>query len=217
MEAEKTKHLITGQQVLVARQPIYTNRMEIFGYEFLFRSPDGSSNALNPTEATAQVLESIILDFGFDKFTHKHKAVINVTRAFIEVITEIRLPPKQIILDIPRSIDVDAKLIARLEELRGIGYGLSVKGSTNLKNMELLALASIFQFDVQHTKAGVLDSLIKRLRCYKDLALQATKIENWDEYRIYRNKGFDYLQGYFLGKPDTYVSGDISADKLVKF
>ena len=213
---EQTKHLIAGQQVLVARQPIYTNRMEVFGYEFLFRSPDGSSNALNPTEATAQVLESIILNSGFDKFTHKHKAVINVTRAFIEVITEIRLSPKQIILDIPRSIDVDTKLIARMEELRGIGYGLSVKGSTNLKNTELLPLASIFQIDVQNTKMGVLDSLIKRLRHYKDLCLQATKIENWDEYRTYRNRGFDYLQGYFLGKPDTYVSGDISANKLVK-
>ncbi len=214
---EQIKHLIAGQQVLVARQPIYTNRMEIFGYEFLFRSPDGSNNALNPTEATAQVLESMILDFGFDKFIQKHKAVINVTRAFIEVITEIQLPPRQIILDIPRSIDVDTKLITKLEELRSIGYGLSVKGSTNLKNTELLSLASIFQIDVQHTKAGSLDSLIKRLRRYEDLALQATKIETWDEYRTYRNKGFDYLQGYFLGKPDAYISGDISTDKLAKF
>ena len=199
---------------MVARQPIYNSRMGVFGYELLFRSPGGNSNGLKPTEATAQVLASTILDFGLDKFVHKRKAVINVTRAFIEVISDVQLPPEQVILDIPGNMVIDAKLVSRLQELRAKGYGLSVSGLANLKNPQLLPLANIFQIDVQKVNVKLLDSLIKFLRRYENLALQALKIETLEEYRSYCDKGFDYLQGYFLSKPRVYVSRDLSANKL---
>lgn len=92
---------------MVARQPIYNDRMGVFGYELLFRSPGGNNNGLNPTEATAQVLASTVLEFGLDKFVHNRKAVINVTRAFIEVIQDVQLPPEQVILDLPTNMAAD--------------------------------------------------------------------------------------------------------------
>ena len=199
---------------MVARQPIYNSRMGVFGYELLFRSPDGSNKILKPTEATAQVLASTILEFGLDKFVHNRKAAINVTRAFIEVITEIQLPPNQIILDIPENIVVDQKLVTKLKQLRSIGYSLSIGGLSGLKNPQLLPLASIIQVDVQKVKNNQLDALIKFLRRHNNIALQALKIETMEEYRFYCDKGFDYLQGYFLGKPRVYVSRDLSANKL---
>ena len=200
---------------MIARQPIYNSRMGVFGYELLFRSPGGSNNGLKPTEATAQVLATTILEFGLDRFVHNRKAVINVTRAFIEVIAEVQMPPEQVVLDIPDNILIDADLVAKLKELQSMGYNLSIGGLANLKDRRLLPLANIFRVDVQRINASQLGALIKFLRCYKNLALQALKIETMEEYRSYCDQGFDYLQGYFLSRPRVYVSRNLPAHKLV--
>ena len=212
--SDQSERQTAEQQVMVARQPIYNSHMGVFGYELLFRSPTGDNNGLKPTEATAQVLASTIMEFGLDKFVHGRKAVINVTPAFIEVISDVQLPPEQVILDIPGNTRVDEQLAGRLKELRTQGYGLSISGLANLKNPQLLPIANIFQIDVQRVKVDLLDSLIKFLRRYDNLALQALKIETLEQYRAYCDKGFEYLQGYFLSKPRVYVSRDLSANKL---
>jgi len=199
---------------MVARQPIYNRSMGVFGYELLFRSPSGSNAALKPTEATAQVLASTILEFGFEKFVHNRNIVINVTPAFIQVIKEIQLPPDRVVLDIPDNIAIDTKLVAKLGELRSMGYGLSIGGLANFKDRRLLSLATIFRIDVQKVHVSQLDVIIKFLRRYENLSLQALKIETMEEFRSYRDKGFEYLQGFFLGKPRVYVSRDLSASKL---
>ena len=199
---------------MVARQPIYNDRMGVFGYELLFRAPGGNHNGLNPTEATAQVLASTVLDFGLDKFVHNRKAVINVTRAFIEVIQDVQLPPEQVILDLPTNMAADEKLITKLKEIKKLGYGLSISGLANLKQPQLLSIADIFQIDVQRVNIDILDKLINFLRRHEGLSLQALKIETLEEYQSYRDKGFEYLQGYFLARPRVYVSRDLSGNKL---
>ncbi len=199
---------------MVARQPIYNSQMGVFGYELLFRSPAGASEALKPTEATAQVIASTILEFGLEKFVHNRNVVINVTPAFIDVISDIQLPAHKVILDIPDNLVAADKLVSKLEELRAKGYRLSIGGLSNLKERQLLPLADIFRIDVQQIKVNQLDALIKFLRHYKNIALQALKIENMEEFRSYRDKGFEFLQGFFLGKPRVYVSRDLSANKL---
>ncbi len=211
---ELSEHSASEQTVMVARQPIYNSQMGVFGYELLFRSCSGSSKVLRPTEATAQVLTSTILEFGLGKFVHNRKAAINVTRAFIEVITEIQLPSDQIILDISENIVVDRKLITKLEDLRSLGYGISIGGVSALRNPQLLPLSNIVQVDVQRVRKDQLNALVKYYRRQNNIALQALKIETMKEYRFYCDKGFEYLQGYFLGKPRVYVSRDISVSKL---
>ena len=212
----QSKQPMAEKQSMLAIQPVFDCQIGVIGYELLFRLPGANRNDLNPTKATAHVLESLIQDFDLNKFFRKHKTFINVTRAFIDLITEFDLPPKQLILDIPRSIVVDSKLITKLEELRSMGYGLSVNGTSNLKKPELLSLATIFQIDVQNTKVSALDSIQKRLWCYADLTLRATKIESGEELHTYLDRDFDYLQGYFLAKPCVY-SGQlpIESKKLI--
>jgi len=208
MASLQSEKQMAEKQPMLALQPVFDSHIGVIGYELLFRLPGANRNELNPTKATAHILESIIRDFDLNKFFRKHKTFINVTRAFIDVITEFELPPEQLILDLPRSMPIDSKLITKLEELRGMGYGLSVNGPSNLKKPELMSLATIFQIDVQHTKVSALDSIQKRLWQYENLTRRATKIETGEELHIYLDRGFDYLQGYFLAKPCVY-SGQI--------
>ena len=105
------------KKVMVARQPIYNNRMGIFGYELLFRSPDGNHGNFKPVQATSQVISSTILDFDIDSFSQHRKLVFNVTRAVIDVFEDIPIPPDQVVLDLPDNVVIDEKLISKLKEL----------------------------------------------------------------------------------------------------
>jgi len=212
---DRTKDQLSERDVMVARQPIYNNRMGVFGYELLFRSTGSTSAALKPTEATAQVLATTILNFGLDELVLRRKAVINVTRAFLDIMSDIQLPTEQVILDIPDNITVTDSLVTKLKELRDMGYGVSVGGLANLKELRLLLpYANIFRIDVTQVNISQLGALTKFLRKHSHLSLQALKIETMEEYRFYCDRGFDYLQGYFLSKPREYVSRDLPANKV---
>jgi len=214
---EQLKQPALQQEVMVARQPIYNPHMGVLGYELLFQpSSNGNSyKGTNPTAATAQVIASTILAFGFGKSVNNRKAFINVTRAFIDIIAEIQLPPHQVVLNLPDNIAINAPLIAKLKVLQSMRYSLSIGGLANLRDRRLLSIASIFRVDVQKLNAKQLNVLTKFLRGYKHLALQAVNIETMDEYRSYCDQGFKYLQGHFLSKPRVYVSRDLPTNKLV--
>jgi len=202
------------QEVMLARLPIYNSRMDVIGYELLFQPPGGSNKKANPTAATAQVIAATLLEFGFGQSVNNRKAFINVTPAFIDVIAEVQLPPHQVVLCLPDNFIADSQLIAKLEVLRSLRYGLSIAGLDSLKNKRLLQIASIFRVDVKKLNTKQLNTITKFLQSYKNIALQALKIETMEEYHTYCDKGFNYLQGPFLGKPSAYVSRNLSTNKL---
>ena len=202
------------KKVMVARQPIYNNRMGVFGYELLFRSSEGQESAFHPVKATSQVLASTILDFDLEAFSQHRRLVINVTRAFIDVMQDIPLPANQIILDLPDNCSIDDRLISKLKELKALGYGISIGGFKILKDQRLLPISDIFKVDVQSFDIDKLDKLIKFLKRYSNLSLLALKVETMEEYRAYCDKGFDYLQGYFLSKPRVYENRELATSEL---
>lgn len=201
--------------VMIARQPIYNNRMGVFAYELLFRSASNISAEENGTQASAQVLSSAILNFGLEDLTCKRNIVLNVTREFLDILKTLQLPSELIILDLPDDIQVDGSLISELTQLRKQGFRLSAGGLDNIKALlPLLPFVDIFRVDIQRVKDDQLDKLMKGLRKYKNLCLQALKIETVEQYRFYCDKGFDYLQGFFLSRPRDYISRDLPPNKL---
>jgi len=217
MDSELTaqfKYPPQQQEVMIARLPIYNIHMDVIGYELLLQPSDDNNKKANPTAATAQVIASTILAFGFGQSVDNRKAFINVTRAFIDIITEIKLPPHQVVLCLPENAAVDSQLIAKLKVLRSLRYGLSIGGLANLKDKRLLPIANIFRVDVKRLDAKKLDQLTKFLRGYKNLSLQALKIDTTEECSTYCDMGFDYLQGHFLGKPSANVSRSLTTNKL---
>ncbi len=188
--------------------------MGVFGYQLLFQSPDHDSNGERPNQETAQVLVSAILEFGLDRFVNKRKAIINVTRAFLDVMPEIQLPPEQVILEIPDNMLIDARLPHRLKGLRSQGFDLSIGGLANLKDRRLLPLATIFRLDVHKLSDSQIAALTTFLRNYNNLSLQAQGVGSMEEYRKYCGMDIDYLQGNFLSKPRVYATRDLPTNKL---
>ena len=202
------------QSLMIARQPLYNCQMGVFGYELLFRSSSAQSTPVTSAEATAHVLTTALLSSGLDELVYNRIAIINVTRAFLDVMPQVQLPPEKIMLDIPDNVHVDDALITSLHRLRQIGFGLSIGGFGSLREPRLLSIADNYRVDVKQLDVGQLDRLTKFLRRYKNLSLRALKIENLEEYDQYRSRGYDLFQGYFLGSPRTHKVRDLSVNKL---
>ena len=216
MEADtqaETKQL-AEQTLAIARQPIYNDQMGVFGYELLFRPSPRNTQPLNSASATAHVLTSALLSTGLEQIVYNRKAIINVTRAFIDVMLQVQLPPEKIMLDLPDNIRVDEVLMDNLRELKGAGYELSIGGFHCLRETRLLAIADNFRVDEKKLDAEQLDRLTKFLRRYKNLSLRALKIETLEEYDQYRTRGYELFQGYFLGSPRIHRVRDLSINKL---
>lgn len=201
--------------VMMARQTIYNKRMGVFGYELLFRSPTQNAAEVDGTVATANVLANALLSFGLDQVSSHRAIVLNVTGEFLQTLRGLTLPAQSIILDLPENLIFDDATIALLKELKGMGYRFAVSGLDDFHKLaRVLPLISIFSIDVHRIDEPRLQDLIGALRKYRDLSLLALKIETLEEFRLYRDKGFDYLQGYFLSRPRNYTSRDLPANKL---
>lgn len=202
------------QSLAIARQPVYNDQMGVFGYELLFRPAVKGGKIGSSAEATAHVLTSVMLSAGLDEIVYNRKAIINITRAFIDVLPQVPLPPEQLMLDVPDNIRVDDRLLKGLKGLKDRGYELSIGGFGSLREPGLLAVADNFRVDVKKLDVEQLDRLTKFLRRHKNLSLRALKIETLEEYDLYRTRGYDLFQGYFLGSPRTHKVRDLSVNRL---
>lgn len=199
---------------MIARQPVYNAQMGVYGYELLFRPSAGDPQRLQSAAATAHVLTSAILGSGLNELVYHRKAIVNVTPAFLDVMSQVQLPPDQLVLDIPDNIRVAPGLVERLRGLKDQGFHLSIGGVEALKEERLLGIADSFRVDVKRIDVALLDRLTKFLRRHRNLALRALKIESLQEYDRYREAGYDLFQGYFLGTPRIHRVRDLEVNRL---
>ncbi len=211
---ESAESSVEKHRVMIARQPITTPNLGVYGYALLWRVPGGGPGAVSPTEATAQILSTAVLDMGLESLVGNRKAAIGVTRSFLDIITDVQLNPRQIILDLQDGSVIDRAGLDRLEELRALGYGLSVGGLASLKNPRLLSIANLFRVDTQKVKMPKLGGLLKFLDQYRELSVLALKVETMASFEFHRDLGFDYLQGTFLGKPQDRKAEKLPTSKL---
>ena len=142
--------LVDEPALMIARQPIYNNQMGVYGYELLFRSSSENARSASPAEATAHVLTTALLSFGLAELVYNREAIINITRAFIDVMPQVQLSPEQVTLDVPDNVRVDDALIESLTILKKLGYRLSIGGFGSLRESRLLAIADHFRVDAHH-------------------------------------------------------------------
>ncbi len=201
-------------KLMIARQPIYNGQMGVYGYELLFRPQAGSTVPVQSTQATAQVLTASVLGTGLHELVYDRMAVINVTRAFLNVMPQIQLPAEQIVLDLPDNLVADDTLISDLNQLKDLGYTLSIGGLQSIKDKRMMETADHLRVDVKQIDPTQLERFTKFVQRYKHLALRALKIETLEDYDRYRREGYDYFQGYFLGSPRAHHVRELSVSKL---
>ena len=116
-------------EVYVARQPIFTKNLHVFGYELLFRisGVELEYSGKDGDFATSSVITDSFLVIGIETLTRGKKAFINFTRNLLLDQTATILPKNLIVVEVLEGIDPDSGIIAACARLKQLGYTLALE------------------------------------------------------------------------------------------
>jgi c-di-GMP-related signal transduction protein len=201
-------------ELLVARQPIFDARLQVFAYEVLFRS--SMNNAFDGSEgnaATSKVINAVFGSAGSDHLLGGKAAFLNFPRALLVSGAASVLPPKTTVIEILEDVEPDEPVIEACRRLRGQGYQLALDDFVPQKAPHpLIPLADFLKVDFRATTADEQRSAAARFG--DQLQLLAEKVETRDEFRRAARQGYEYFQGYFFARPEIVSARQIRGTKV---
>jgi EAL and modified HD-GYP domain-containing signal transduction protein len=202
---------IDPQEVFIGRQPILDRNQQTFAYDLLFRSngPGGenAANFLDGTQASATVAANAFTEFSVADALGPYQGFIKVDRDFLFSDLINALPPQSVILEILETVEADAGVLQRCEELHAAGFILATRAATQQdpQRSTLLAQVEIIKVDISRISAVALSALINQLNPLGK-ELLAEKVESNEQMQRCHDLGFDYFQGYYFAHP-TVITG----------
>lgn len=199
--------MIQEQAVHIARQPIFDTKLNVFGYELLFRNSFVNSyDTFDGDQATLDVITNSFLLIGIDTLTHGKKAFINFTANSLKNNIPAMLPKELIGVEVLEDIIPDEEIIKACKTLKKNGYLLILDDFVFAPEyLPLVEITDIIKVDFRTTSPAEQKQIIQRLRSYP-IKFLAEKVETQEEFRAAVQMGYSYFQGYFFCKP-LVVSG----------
>jgi len=188
--------------VFIARQPIFNQQLEVFGYELLFRLNRQSTQfgGVSSQGATATVITGLF-ESGLENLIEDKFAFINFDEIFIHSDTLELIKPDRMIIELLEHIKVDRVLMDRLKEIKSLGYMIALDDfDESYKDYPLSPLADIIKYDLMVTPLNTIaDDMLAAISQGK--VLLAEKVETEVEFIQAKKMGFQLFQGYFFSKP----------------
>jgi c-di-GMP phosphodiesterase len=203
-------------EVFVARQPILDRRLELAGYELLFRDEPARNDAAITTHegATAKVLLDTFTEIGIERIVGAHTAWINVDREFLLNGLVQGLPPGLVLLEILEDQVIDGRLIVAIEKLRKQGYGLALDDFRYSPSVApLLEFADVVKLDFLALGREGLSREVERLKPH-GVRLLAEKVETQADYAYCAEAGCELFQGYFFCRPELVRGTRVDTNRM---
>jgi EAL and modified HD-GYP domain-containing signal transduction protein len=125
------------------------------------------------------------------------------------------LPPRHVVYEILETVPVTPVLIARIRELRQLGYRFALDDFVCLDEYRpLLPMVDFVKLDVleQHPEKTV--EIIEHIRLNFTGQFIAEKVETREMFELCRNSGIQYFQGYYFAHPENLASKTIQPGQL---
>ena len=203
--------------VLLARQPIFDQKLNTIGYELLYRpipSDEGNWQEHSGNLATNEVLVSAFDNIGIENVTAGKPAYINFTEHWLH--NPPPFNPNQVVIEILEHIPATPQNLAAVIKLRQRGFTIALDDYVGSREQDpLLPYVDIIKLDI----LGFSDlSEVKRIITCKgkdNFLWLAEKVETQDVYRTCLEAGCDYFQGYFFSRPANIYGKKISSNKSI--
>lgn len=201
--------------IYIGRQPIYDRKLQLIGYELLFRDSNENRAVISDaTLATSEVIVNSCLEIGMNRLVGDRLAYLNIPRDFIVNHAQIALPHQNVVIEVLEDVTGDADVLEGLADLKSKGYVIALDDFVlNSDNSALIGFADLIKVDIRAHNASSLTVAVKELRKYQTRLL-AEKVETEEEFQHCLELGFDEFQGYFLSKPQIVQGRKIAKNKL---
>jgi c-di-GMP phosphodiesterase len=200
----------------IARQPIFNPKLEVVGYELLFRGRGYAADAQfdDAEVATATVVLNTLTELDMDRIVAGKIAWINVSREFVLDDLIQAVPPTVAGLEIPETECFDAEMVQALTELKRAGYRLALDDFRYRDGTdEVLDLFDVVKLSMPELGRSGMRELTARLRGYRGKVL-ADKLGTRPDHEVCIAAGCDLFQGYFFCRPAVVGTRGIAANRL---
>ena len=199
----RTVSTMLSDEFFLARQPILGRDQHLVAYELLFRAAGEHDDArlTDGAAATAAVI-SHASQLGLRQVVGNKLAFVNVDEVVLMDDYVRFLPPNKVILEILETVKPTGPLLARVAELKELGFKFALDDVINHSDEvdKLLGLVDIVKIDLQGVAPEALGHLTDSLR-KSGKKLLAEKVETQQEFRLCLELGFDFFQGYYFARP----------------
>jgi EAL and modified HD-GYP domain-containing signal transduction protein len=197
-----------GKETFLARQPIVDAQHRLYAYELLFRQSLTSTSAeiTNQLQAGVEVISNTLC-LGPHWLLQGKLAFINLDEATLMSDFVCLLPPHHVVYEILETVPVTPVLIARIRELRQLGYRFALDDFVALDEYQpLLPMVDFVKLDVleQHPEKTV--EIIAHIRRSFTGHFIAEKVESREMFELCRDSGIDYFQGYYFARPENLAN-----------
>ena len=200
----------------IARQPIFNPKLDVVGYELLFRGRGYAAGALidDAERATATVVLNTLTELDMGRIVAGKTAWVNVTREFVLDDLIQAVPPSVVGLEIPETEVFDAEMVDALRELKDAGYRLALDDFRYRDGSDaVLELFDVVKLSMPDLGRQQMRELTARLRPFPGLVL-ADKLGTRPDHEVCIAAGCDLFQGYFFCRPAVVGTRGIAANRL---
>ena len=203
-------------RIFVARQPIFTAEMRIWGYELLFRHGEAQAAVFTDgDQATTQVIADGYA-LGIRGMGGGVKALINFPRNVLLGPAPYVLPSERCVVEILETVRPEDEVMEACRQLKEHGYTLALDDFVGEPGFEpLCEIADIVKVDIFGKTPDEVSAIVKGLRRFK-ARLLAEKVENLAMFTVCKQLGFEYFQGYFFSKPEVVPGRKLSSSQATK-
>lgn len=195
--------------IYVGRQPIFDRKMDVFGYELLYRnSMNNFYEGSDDNKSTAELINNSFLSMHFYELTSGTKAFINFSQDMIIEEIPLLLPKESIVVEVLERIEINDELIESCKNLSRNGYTIALDDFIfDESYIPLIEIAHIIKIEFPLVELESQRNLIKK---YKNrIKFLAEKVETREQYQQALDMGYDYFQGYFFSKPMIIRSKEV--------
>ncbi|NLL80933.1 MAG: HDOD domain-containing protein [Tissierellia bacterium] len=195
--------------IYVARQPIFDRKMNVLGYELLYRR--GMNNLYegsDDNQATAELISNSYLNMHFSELTDGTKGFINFSEKMLIEQIPLILPKELTVVEILERVEITDELIEACKKISDKGYTIALDDYIfDESSLPLLEIADIVKVEFPFVEHEIQRKLISK---YKNrIKFLAEKVETREEYKLALDMGYDYFQGYFFSKPVIIKSKEV--------
>ncbi len=200
----------------VARQPIFDDKKQLFGYELLFRDSDSAFFPdIDADQATLRLLLENYLTsdvaFSFDD----HRMFINFPQQLLLSEYPKLLPKSKVVIEILETCSPTPELLNAVKELHHLGYTLALDDfDCNCDWIEFFPYIHIIKVDLLIVSQQKVARFIQKYQS-DDVLFLAEKVENQSVYLWAKSVGFHLFQGYYFGYPTVSKTRMITPQRLI--
>ena len=202
-------------EILVARQPVFDRREQLYGYDLVLRRPGVAGAPGEPLPE--QLVADTFLGIGIDQVAAGHRAFVTVDRDMLVSGAARLLPADRVVLTRSGRLREDPELIQACDQMVWSGYRFTLNSDRPEElPEELLRLAEIATIDASDTNRQLLVDLAGWLKALH-VRMLASNVSHRVERDLCTNLGFELFEGYKFAAPETLMRRDLPIEHMVTF